>query len=101
MKDAHNIFETLNTRGVRITNGDLVTSHPIARATDATPEQSCGAVGVRNPDSHDDQRFPYHAAMLFLLSLIVKALTRLLLAARRDDGPRTWRSWSSGIKCGS
>jgi hypothetical protein len=33
-KDAHNIFETLNTRGVRLTNGDLVKSHLIARATD-------------------------------------------------------------------
>lgn len=33
-KDAHNIFETLNTRGVRLTNGDLVKSHLVARATD-------------------------------------------------------------------
>lgn len=33
-KDAHNIFETLNTRGVRLSNGDLVKSHLIARATD-------------------------------------------------------------------
>jgi hypothetical protein len=31
-KDAHNIFETLNTRGVRLSNGDLVKSHLIARA---------------------------------------------------------------------
>ncbi|MDP9342996.1 MAG: DUF262 domain-containing HNH endonuclease family protein [Actinomycetota bacterium] len=35
-KDAHNIFETLNTRGVRLTNGDLVKSHLIARATDVS-----------------------------------------------------------------
>jgi Protein of unknown function (DUF1524) len=33
-KDAHNIFETLNTRGVRLSNGDLVKSHLIARASD-------------------------------------------------------------------
>jgi hypothetical protein len=35
-KDAHNIFETLNTRGVRLSNGDLVKSHLIggASATD-------------------------------------------------------------------
>ena len=33
-KDAHNIFETLNTRGVRLSNGDLVKSHLISRATD-------------------------------------------------------------------
>ncbi len=32
-KDAHNIFETLNTRGVRLSNGDLVKSHLIARAS--------------------------------------------------------------------
>jgi hypothetical protein len=35
-KDAHNIFETLNTRGVRLSNGDLVKSHLISRATDTT-----------------------------------------------------------------
>lgn len=35
-KDAHKIFETLNTRGVRLSNGDLVKSHLIARATDTT-----------------------------------------------------------------
>ncbi|MGN6867571.1 MAG: hypothetical protein ACTHMY_04110, partial [Solirubrobacteraceae bacterium] len=35
-KDAHNIFETLNTRGVRLSNGDLVKSHLISRATSAT-----------------------------------------------------------------
>lgn len=34
-KDAHNIFETLNTRGVRLSNGDLVKSHLISRATNA------------------------------------------------------------------
>jgi hypothetical protein len=34
VRDAHNIFETLNTRGVRLSNGDLVKSHLIARATD-------------------------------------------------------------------
>lgn len=34
-KDAHNIFETLNTRGVRLSNGDLVKSHLISRATDS------------------------------------------------------------------
>lgn len=33
-KDAHNIFETLNTRGVRLSNGDLVKSHLISRASD-------------------------------------------------------------------
>lgn len=33
-RDAHNIFETLNTRGVRLSNGDLVKSHLIARADD-------------------------------------------------------------------
>jgi Protein of unknown function DUF262/Protein of unknown function (DUF1524) len=33
-KDAHNIFETLNTRGIRLSNGDLVKSHLISRATD-------------------------------------------------------------------
>lgn len=32
-RDAHNIFETLNTRGVRLSNGDLVKSHLIAGAT--------------------------------------------------------------------
>jgi hypothetical protein len=32
-QDAHNIFETLNTRGVRLSNGDLVKSHLIGRAT--------------------------------------------------------------------
>jgi hypothetical protein len=31
-RDAHNIFETVNTRGVRLSNGDLVKSHLIARA---------------------------------------------------------------------
>jgi hypothetical protein len=35
-KDAHNIFETLNTRGVRLSNGDLVKSHLIARASNTT-----------------------------------------------------------------
>lgn len=35
-KDAHNIFETLNTRGVRLSNGDLVKSHLISRATDTS-----------------------------------------------------------------
>lgn len=35
-KDAHNIFETLNTRGVRLSNGDLVKSHLIARASSTT-----------------------------------------------------------------
>jgi hypothetical protein len=34
-RDAHNIFETLNTRGVRLTNGDLVKSHLIGRSSDA------------------------------------------------------------------
>ncbi len=33
---AHNIFETLNTRGVRLSNGDLVKSHLIGRSTDAS-----------------------------------------------------------------
>jgi hypothetical protein len=33
-KDAHNIFETLNTRGVRLSNGNLVKSHLIGRASD-------------------------------------------------------------------
>lgn len=33
-KDAHNIFETLNTRGVRLSNGDLTKSHLISRAGD-------------------------------------------------------------------
>lgn len=33
-QDAHNIFETLNTRGIRLSNGDLVKSHLIARASD-------------------------------------------------------------------
>ncbi len=33
-KDAHNIFETLNTRGVRLSNGDLTKSHLISRATE-------------------------------------------------------------------
>src|SRR5437660_1225576 len=33
-KDAHNIFETLNTRGVRLSNGDLVKSHLLSRAAD-------------------------------------------------------------------
>ena len=33
-RDAHTIFETLNTRGVRLSNGDLVKSHLIARADD-------------------------------------------------------------------
>lgn len=33
-RDAHNIFETLNTRGVRLSNGDLVKSHLIARSDD-------------------------------------------------------------------
>jgi hypothetical protein len=32
-KDAHNIFETLNTRGVRLSNGDLVKSHLIGGAS--------------------------------------------------------------------
>ena len=34
-RDAHNIFETLNTRGVRLSNGDLVKSHLIGRSSDA------------------------------------------------------------------
>jgi hypothetical protein len=34
-RDAHNIFETLNTRGVRLSNGDLVKSHLIARVSSA------------------------------------------------------------------
>lgn len=34
-RDAHSIFETLNTRGVRLSNGDLVKSHLIGRSTDA------------------------------------------------------------------
>ena len=33
---AHNIFEILNTRGVRLSNGDLVKSHLIGRSTDAS-----------------------------------------------------------------
>ena len=33
-RDAHNIFETLNTRGVLLSRGDLVKSHLIATATD-------------------------------------------------------------------
>jgi hypothetical protein len=33
-RDAHNIFETLNTRGVRLSNGDLVKSHLVGRASD-------------------------------------------------------------------
>lgn len=32
-KDAHNIFETLNTRGVRLSRGDLVKSHLIGGAS--------------------------------------------------------------------
>jgi len=35
-KDAHNIFETLNTRGVRLSNGDLVKSHLISKASDTS-----------------------------------------------------------------
>ena len=35
-------------------------------------------VGVRNRDSNRDERFLYDPAMLFLLSLIVRALARLL-----------------------
>jgi hypothetical protein len=35
-RDAHNIFETLNTRGVRLSNGDLVKSHLVGRSSDAT-----------------------------------------------------------------
>jgi len=34
-RDAHNIFETLNTRGVRLSNGDLIKSHLVARASAA------------------------------------------------------------------
>lgn len=34
-REAHTIFETLNTRGVRLSNGDLVKSHLIARANDS------------------------------------------------------------------
>lgn len=34
VRDAHNIFETVNTRGVRLSNGDLVKSHLIAGADD-------------------------------------------------------------------
>lgn len=35
-RDAHNIFETLNTRGVRLSNGDLVKSHLVGRASNAS-----------------------------------------------------------------
>jgi hypothetical protein len=42
--------------------------------------------GIQNLDSHPDQRFPYHPAMLFLLSLIVRALARLPVGERRNDG---------------
>ncbi len=35
-RDAHNIFETLNTRGVRLSNGDLVKSHLIGRSSNTT-----------------------------------------------------------------
>lgn len=35
-RDAHNIFETLNTRGVRLSNGDLVKSHLISRGSDTS-----------------------------------------------------------------
>lgn len=34
-REAHNIFETLNTRGVQLSNGDLVKSHLVGRASDA------------------------------------------------------------------
>ncbi len=42
--------------------------------------------GIQYLDSHPDQRFPYHPAMLFLLSLIVRAVARLLVSGRRDEG---------------
>lgn len=35
-RDAHNIFETLNTRGVRLSNGDLAKSHLVSRASDTS-----------------------------------------------------------------
>src|SRR5207245_5956362 len=43
-------------------------------------------VGVRNPDSCRDQAFLYDPAMLFLLSLIVRSLARLLASRRADGG---------------
>ena len=41
-------------------------------------------VGVENPDSSSDSSL-YHAPMLFLISLYVRALARLLTPRRRDD----------------
>lgn len=41
-------------------------------------------VGVENPDSSTDSSL-YHAPMLFLISLCVRALARLLVAHGRDD----------------
>jgi hypothetical protein len=41
-------------------------------------------VGVENPDSSSDSPL-YHAPMLFLISLCVRALAWLLAARRRDD----------------
>jgi len=45
-------------------------------------------VGVRDADSRQYQRFLYDPAMLFLLSLVVRALARLLAGRRSDDGSR-------------
>jgi len=45
-------------------------------------------VGVRNFDSRLEKRFLYYAAMLFLLSLMIRAFAGLLAGRRRDGGAK-------------
>jgi hypothetical protein len=45
-------------------------------------------VGRGNPGSRREQAFPYHPAMLFLLWLTVRLLTRLLVLSDADDATK-------------
>ncbi len=59
-RDAHNIFETSNTRGVRLSNGDLVKSHLIAR-TDAADTAAAVARWAEITTALKDSRGAYEA----------------------------------------
>lgn len=50
---AHTIFETLNTRGVRLSNGDLVKSYLLARASNISTAQNLWASIIESLEDDD------------------------------------------------
>jgi hypothetical protein len=88
---AHKIFETLNTRGLRLSNGDLVKSYLLARAKNhADAESVWGQVITALSDQHGDYEanlddFLYHYYGSRYDKVVSKELLFSAFTARVDD----------------